>query len=185
MKTIEVTDETYAQLMKISAELNTQSHRATAMPYMFQIEQDIEIPAHNGCGDEIWVNPDGDTLRDDEQIRDYLVEKWSDEFYAKQESLRSVECVHMANNKYDKLEKENFDFNQILESDEFYTVHVTNEKKYTNFFFTESACKAHIRQNNYHYSNPKDFLSHGFRNPELEAVMKFLCELTPNGEIHK
>ena len=38
MKTIQVTDEMHDFLINISKELNTQSHRATAMPYFFQVQ---------------------------------------------------------------------------------------------------------------------------------------------------
>ena len=38
MKTIKISDEMYAQLMELSKEINTQNHRHTQMPYIFQIE---------------------------------------------------------------------------------------------------------------------------------------------------
>jgi len=48
----------------------------------------------------------------------------------------------------------------------------------------EKACKEHIEQNHYHYNNPKDYLVHAFRNPEMETVLEFLCGIT-GGELHK
>ena len=58
------------------------------------------------------------------------------------------------------------------------------EHQYNNAFFTEKACKKHIKENAHHYRNPVDYLNHAFRNPELETILEFLCKLT-NGKMHK
>lgn len=46
-----------------------------------------------------------------------------------------------------------------------------------NCFLTEKACKEHIESNHYHYTDPKDYLNHAWRNPEMELISKFLCGL--------
>lgn len=47
MKTIKINDEMYEFLMNLSKELNTQNHRATAMPYFFQISSIQSITVNN------------------------------------------------------------------------------------------------------------------------------------------
>ena len=38
MKTIKISDEMYSSLMELSKEINGQDHRATQMPYLFQVQ---------------------------------------------------------------------------------------------------------------------------------------------------
>jgi len=52
-----------------------------------------------------------------------------------------------------------------------------------NSFLTSKACDEHIRLNSHNLSSPTNYLSHAWRNPEMETVIKFLCELT-GGKIH-
>jgi len=63
-------------------------------------------------------------------------------------------------------------------------VYYRNQQVFSNAFFTEDTCKKHIEGNKHHYENATDFLSFAFRNPELELVQQFLCEIS-GGKIHK
>ena len=51
------------------------------------------------------------------------------------------------------------------------------EHVYLNAFLTERACREHIATNRHHYENPVDYLSYGFRNPELEKVLEILSKI--------
>lgn len=169
MKTIEVSDETYEFLINLSKELNSQNHRGTRMPYIFQIEQVEEIPTSDGCGDEVWICDGHVCLRTDEDIKQAV-------FEYKEWDLDNEDHQNL----FDDLDS--YDIEQILEEN--YSKHsITTQKRYTNAFFTEKACVEHIKANDYHYSSPRDYLNHAFRNPEIEGVMKFLCELT-GGKLH-
>jgi len=170
MKTIEVTDEMYEFLMNLSKELNTQNHRGTAMPYFFQIRTREEIAVPEGIGTEAWCY-DGSVIETDEEIKEVV-------FEYKDWEVDSIENE----NEYNKLC--DFEIREILEEIGYYKVYYDYQEIYQNAFLTEKACKEHIRLNGYHYKEPIDYLSHAFRNPELEKVLKFLCELT-GGEIHK
>jgi hypothetical protein len=141
MKTIEVTDEMYDFLINLSKELNTQDHRATAMPYFYQIQTKEQVAVPEGCGIMAW-HQDGSLIETDEEI-DTVVFEWKDE-----------------------------------------SVPFEDKEKLENAFLTEKACKKHIELNYYHYCKPVDYLNHAFRNPELEQVLKFICQLT-GGELHK
>lgn len=169
MKTIQVSDEMYEFLMNLSKELNTQDHRCTAMPYFFQVQHEKQVGVPSGCGVEGWFC-DGTILTSDEEIKEAVFEykEWE-----------------LGNSEHEKLYKEMdwLDIEDVMEEN-YRKVNIDTEKVYANAFLTEKACKQHIAANKHHYSNPQDFLTHAFRNPELEKVMEFLCGIT-NGKIHK
>ncbi len=168
MKTIQVTDEMYYSLMELSKEINGQNHRCTAMPYIFQIqtEEDVAVPAGNG--ETIWAY-DGSVLATDEEIKEAVIEHKEWEEKEAEEKFDELNC---------------FDIEEILKSAGWHQFDRDFVKRYQNAFFTEKACKEHIVANNYHYHKPVDYLTGAFRNPEMELVMRFLCELG-GGKLHK
>jgi hypothetical protein len=170
MKTIEVSDEMYDFLMETSKELNSQDHRGTRMPYFFQVQTEETICVPEGCGTIAW-HMDGGLIETDEEIKDSIFEykEWDIDSDIHEEMYQDM----------DEWER-----NEIMEEMGYDKIYQDKEKVYRNAFLTERACREHIRLNDYHYNNPKDYLSYAFRNPELEMVFKFLCELT-GGEIHK
>lgn len=163
-KKIEVTDEMYGFLMNLSNELNAQDHRCTATPYFFQIQEKKEIPTAEGYGETVWVCDGEIHLRTDEDIKEAI-------FEYKEWDLKSKED----NEKFEALFE--YDIEEILRNN-YQKFDITTENSYSNAFLTEKACKEHIERNGYHYKNPQDFLTHAFRNPELEKVFEFLCGLT-------
>jgi len=170
MKTITVSDEIYNALMDISKELNSQNHRCTAMPYFFQIQTDSWESCAKGQGEEVWFC-DGSFLENEKEIKEAVIE------YQEWNELPEAEIEE----KFNLLNS--WEIEEILEKN--YTK-VNRIKKETlqNCFFTEKACLEHIKNNSYRYSNPIDYLSHAFRNPEMEIVMKFISELN-GGKMHK
>jgi hypothetical protein len=166
MKTIEVSDEMYNSLIELSKELNTQDHRATAMPYFFQIRTQKEVAVPEGCGTECWV-------LDDSKIE--TAEEINNEIFDYKDGNVSLDFI----TKLNDWEKE-----AILEGAGWRKVNYDFVDHFENAFLTAKACKEHIQSNKHHYDYPVDYLSHAFRNPELELVLKFLCELT-KGELHK
>lgn len=71
------------------------------------------------------------------------------------------------------------DFNE----DKYYKVYYKDTVEYTNFFFTEKACRQHIEENQHHYKKPtRDYITGAWRNPEMDIVVKLLMLL---GQIKK
>tara|TARA_R110000765_G_C18778492_1_gene591047 strand:- start:337 stop:804 length:468 start_codon:yes stop_codon:yes gene_type:complete len=155
MKTIEITDEMYDSLMEISNELNTQSHRCTAMPYMIQLIEKEEVAAYNGCGDEILVDSDGLEIRSLKEGLDLI----------KENDLKVDEISDWSDLKYE------------LEDHDFRAVEVTENDSLSNFFFTDKGLR------DYYGKDVNTFLT-GVTNPELKTVMTFLCELN-GGKLHR
>lgn len=169
MKTIEVSDEMYDQLMALSTEINQQDNRATAMPYFFQIHQEEKIFGVDGDYDNdgyIWYHPGSESKISPN--RDEMME-W----------LSSYQDISVDPDITDEdLEKE-------LEEYGCHKGYYRDQEVLHNAFFTSKACKEHIQANKHHYqTDAVDYLNHAFRNPELELVLKFLCELT-GGSLHK
>lgn len=127
MKTIEVSDEMYDNLIELATEMTTQDMRATRMPHMFQIRTKREVAAYEGCGETKWINEEGDEIEENE------------------EGAREIQ--------------------------------VTTEEMFQNTFFTAKACQEHIDRNHYHYNEPDVYLNCAWRNPEMEMVSEFLCNL--------
>jgi hypothetical protein len=169
MKTIEITDEMYNSLMELSKEMTTQDMLCTAMPHMFQIRTIEQVPAMEGCGTEAW-HSDGTVIHEWEDIK-YAVFEWKEWDIKDKEDLDKFE--ELSSSEIDEVLEENWSKIQFSE-----------EEKFQNTFLTAKACKEHIEANNYRYSSPTCYLNHSFRNPEMELVSKFLCELS-GGKIHK
>ena len=182
MKTIQISDEMYEELMNISKELNNQDHRATRMPYIYQIEQ----PHRENCQEwyEDWfllIDSESDHEEVDttsvETIIEYLKENESNKYdYLKEKIDEIIE----SNKDYKNY---NFSLEEIIDLliDELWMTKWYYKEKYTyeNAFFTEKWVKEHIEQNDYHYHKEVDnYLTYLNRNPEMETVMKFLCELS-------
>tara|TARA_R110002012_G_C11318159_1_gene575489 strand:+ start:66 stop:566 length:501 start_codon:yes stop_codon:yes gene_type:complete len=166
MKTIELTDKMHEFLMNLSKELNTQNHRCTAMPYFFQVQTKKQIAVPEGNGIEAWYY-DGSLIETKEEIEEAINEhKGWDEHTTEFNHLEEYEIENLLEEA--GFSKINYDYEEVLE----------------NSFLTSRACDEHIKINNHNLSYPVNYLSHAFRNPEMEMVMKFLCELT-GGKLHK
>lgn len=158
--TIEVSKEMHDALMIISNELNTQDHLCTRMPYMIQKRESKEVAAYEDCGESIWVCSEGMTLRDVNEVLEYL----------KSHGVKdNLEDWHL-------LDLDEFDDELLALNNGWRMIEVTQEDQLENFFFTHKGIKK------YYGEDTKTYLT-GVRNPELETVMKFLCELS-GGKLH-
>lgn len=166
MKTIEVNDEMYNFLMDLSEELNEQDHRATRMPYFFQVKTRHQIAVPEGNGIQAWFY-DGNLIETEEDIKQ-----------AVQESLDHAD----SDRTYEVLSDRDKEF--ILESKGYSKVYYDYEDRFENAFFTSKACDAHIKANRHNLTDPVNYLSHAHRNPEMEKLMQFLCGLT-GGKLHE
>jgi tRNA G26 N,N-dimethylase Trm1 len=164
MKTIELSNEMYEKLVALSNEMNSQDHRGTAMPYFFQVMETKKIYGVDGDYDTdgyVWVK-DGTTQNTVESM---------------------IEALENDEVEFDKENATESFLENLMEENGYVKGYYRNEEVYSNAFFSEKSCKEHIQANKYHYESPVDYLSHAFRNPDMELISKFLCELT-GGKIH-
>lgn len=165
MKTIEVSDEMYEFLMNLSKELNTQDHRGTRMPYFFQVQTQEQVAVPEYQGTQAW-HCDGSLIESDEEIEDVIME---------------YKGWNKHTTEFNKLE--DYEIESVLKEMGYDKVYYDYKDNLENAFLTSKACDEHIARNKHNYNSPVNYLSHAYRNPELEKVMEFLCELT-GGKLH-
>jgi hypothetical protein len=165
MKQIEVTDEMYDFLIELSKEINTQDNRATAMPYFFQIQTNEEVAVPEGCGEKAWYN-DGSKIQTQDEIDQVLFD-----YYDPRYTMEEIKVM----DEWDKFD--------MLRDQDWREIYFDFKHEYQGSFLTAKACQEHIRLNHYHYREPETYLQHAWRNPEMEMLFKFLCELT-KGKLH-
>jgi hypothetical protein len=128
---------------------------------MIQVSKKVEVAAYEGCGESYWFG-EGSKLENEEEenevIKEHMYEKHGEDYKPLFDDLADYE-------------KES-----ILEELDYRKLEVTEQDELSNFFFTEKALRK------FHGEDVNTFLT-GVRNPELEIVMTFLCELS-GGKLH-
>ena len=163
MKTIEVSDEMYEKLIALATEMITQDPRCTRMPHMFQIRTKKKVYDSGLNGTEvIWIEDGINEIETKEDMLEYL-EKTG---------------VDIPEN-FDNIWEDNWDLDEFIDENcpDLRKCSYSWEYEYQNCFLTAKACKEHIESNHYHYNEPVDYLNHAWRNPEMELVSEFLCNL--------
>lgn len=162
MKTINVTDDMYDFLSSLSKEIKTQNTRATRPPYFFQVQEDQEVSAPDGCGEEVWVMDGEICLRTPEDIKIAYFEYKGWEIGNKEDE-----------ENYKKLYS--WDIDEALEVN-YRKVNIEIKPKFSNSFLTEKACLEHIAFNRNNLTNPKPYLHAASRNREMDMLFKFITE---------
>jgi len=159
MKTIEIPAEMHDQLVELATEYMTQDNRATATPYLFQVQETVEVAAYSGCGEEVWCDDEGGTF-DDEAADEYLKQ-------------------YILDNELDLVFDEMADWEkeQWFEKDGWRKINQTTEHRYSNAFFTGKGCQEHIRINGHNLNKPVDYLNVAFRNAEFDLVSSLFKHL--------
>lgn len=173
MKTIEITDEMYDKLIELATEMTTQDPRATRMPHIFQIQEKKKVYDWGMNGDNrIWVDQSSQTeIATQDEFLDYLDHLG---MLPEDEEEREKKLI-----EYSEIWNDDWENSYWIEEHcpDLKECSYTWEYVYHNHFLTAKACQEHIRLNHYHYNEPKDYLNHAWRNPEMELVSEFLCGL--------
>ena len=184
MKTIQISDELYEKLEKISLEMNNQDHRATRMPYAFQIvQEEIENTAE---GYHEWYHYRSNELDnwfyvwwDDEEnfLKNALV--FIDKHYSDEEPAEFTPYKNIFPNYPDLKRNDYYEVLDFLNKRNVEAIPVKKSFEYFWNFLTHESAKRHFEENKHHYSwEFQDYLTHLWRDPDMEAVQQFLCELT-------
>lgn len=173
MKTIEVSDEMYDRLIELATEMTTQDPRCTKMPHMFQIQTKYKVYDWGLNGDERCYIDTETEINSCKQLIDLLTEL-NIEYPSDIEKMWKDSWWPSDDEKFEGKDLKEF-LQEVLP--DFQECSYSWNYKYENTFFTAKACKEHIERNHYHYNDPKDYLNHAWRNPEMELVSEFLCGL--------
>jgi len=176
MKTIEITDEMYKDLIDLATEMTSQNPRGTRMPHMFQIRDWKKVYDWDLNGDiGIWIDRSEDSeIETFDDLYDYL-------------ESNEIECLDREKlGEFWDDECESFEWNgedlQLFDFIERYTslerCSYTLEPVYVNCFLTAKAAQEHLDGNYYHYHKNADvYLNHAWRNSEAEIISEFLVGL--------
>jgi len=177
MKTIKISDESYAFLKDLMHKCNTQNNRSGALPVYFVIREDRMLMCSEEYTDDyIWLDDESQEIvsakdvangNETEILRDWLEENWDSEYdgHVDFESLSESEIEDMAEDEQGA-RKESI---QII-------------RKYSKVFLTEDACENYIENNKHNLSNPVSYGESFYDNYEFKALFKALAEIIPNKE---
>lgn len=141
MKTITISDEQFDFINGVAKEMEKQSNRATQFP-LFVIQVDVKR-----YGDSSWCNE------------------------AERKDDSDGEMCDSCEKLYDDSE-EIPEYCSDCDSDCFVWFNWDTEFDLNaGVFFTAEACEKHIKQNDYHYTNPKSYAIGAWRNPEMEQFL--------------
>lgn len=164
MKTIEISDEMYDKLISLATEITTQNPRGTRYPHIFQIRNWKKQYDWGLNGDiQIWITEYGDEIETIEEFKEFL----EDNNHKIPDNLEDVWNDYWVMEEF--IEDNNIELKYCT-----YTL----EPIFENCFLSEKAAQEHLKSNYYHYHKNADvYLTHGWRNPEMEMITQFLCEL--------
>jgi len=145
---IDIKDETFKFLQDLMERYTTQDNRGTANPYYFTVNTTKEMSAPAGTTDKEKYYYDGCTFTEDE-LKEYCRTYAVDFDMAKSEA--TPYCVQEV-------------------------------EEYHNFFLTKEGYEKHMELNGHNYrhfkGSPRSYIMYANRNPELNNLLKALCEIT-------
>ena len=183
MKTITIDDKTYEFLVNTGREILTQNNRCTAKPIVFVVQTKHEEVRPEECSDKHKIIDDeGCEVEIAELIEDILSNMTEailkDVFLVEFEEIE--DGLRAATSLDDIMEVVDVDDYIKRFRDYWRHVYFDEDHRYGGegaFFFTEKACHAHIDRNKHNYDQPRSYVEHAYRNPEIEQLCKFLTDL--------
>lgn len=164
--TLEINDQLYSRLVELAEEIQSQDSHCTGSPYLFQIKTDVKL-WDTGLNAEHLVLLTEDCEELGPFNRQTIVEFCEG---------REIELPDWIDNADQYNEFYHLDW---INAHDLRMVSYSVGSKLENGFLTEKACKQHIKMNHYHYANPRPYVTHSFRNPEMELLFTFLRSLVP------
>lgn len=165
---IDMQELDYKFLQDLVYRLKTQDRKGTAKPVIYTIQTDEIQFVPDGFADNlvyVWYD-NGDVLEfyDIEDLREHLLIDYCDD-----ESIYNLDADKVKSCKDYEL------VDYCVENDiGIETYNYIIKHKYQGAFLTRDACERHIKANNYHYKNPKIYVTCGWRNPELRRLLEIL-----------
>lgn len=156
-------------LKELAIELKTQDRDCTAKPVYYQVMETKRITGIDPDYTDKLILLIGDEYEEftDEQLeeaKEFYIEYWIDE-----DDTEKIDEVMSASS----LEE----LSEIIEEHNKTDCTLTgyeDETECHNAFLTKKACELHIKQNHYHYKNPRVCVENAWRNPELERLLEIV-----------
>jgi hypothetical protein len=171
---IEIPDETYNFLVELAKEMQLQDNRCTDGPIAFIIQEKKERDCRDGCHDyyTYYDNEESSKVLGDWSEDEELWDEFADFYYKEND-------VNIENSDFNSYEDEFRDW--LVNEKEYSEIAVKKEWVASEgpFFLTAKSAEEHIKNNGHHYSEPRTYGVHVFRNPELEELLFFVCGFAP------
>lgn len=151
-------------IKNLSHEMKTQDNRSTATPYSYRVQQDVQVfdSDENFYCDKVGIKIDGENF---DNIEDAI------EYYDEDGELSIIGIEDLE----EYLNKEDIHYNTYSwEYEERLSIGLQGG---TNSFLTEDACKSYIESNKHNLNNPKSYVVHEYRNPEMEKLYEVIHKL--------
>jgi hypothetical protein len=174
---IEVTEEQFKTLEKMSENMGKQDHRCTRLPLFCVYQKEKRYsPINEGDHNEYIDEGHNVVANSDEELislfndRDVIIDEYgiSEEIYDSATNLKNNVDV-IAN---------------ILELTS-YAYHWVDVPVGGQVYFTEAGAQRHIDLNLYHYNKPFVYVDSAWRNPEMKTLLDVVNFIVNKKEAHR
>lgn len=180
MKNIQVTDEQYEILKKMSENMGKQNNRCTRLP-LFCVAEYYKKVVPEDCGGDEWdaVDEEGNVIFDNS---DDLRKWWSN----KKEILDTYDITEEQYNDVAE-ERDYFLKDEIVSLLNLRIIPYEKDRRLINgqVYFTEEECERHIKLNHYHYHEPHSYVVGAWRNIEMETLLDVVHSISNEGKAHR
>lgn len=157
MKTLLISDELHDKLMRLATDYIEQDNRGTHKPYLFQIRTRKKVYDHGFNNDVLF-------FYSSDRCEYETLKELQEDYNDIPDDVHSLVDIHMFHEDW-------------LEEKELTACSYSYEYELQNGFLTEKACKEHIERNHYHYDEPVDYLTHAWRNSDMDTINELLLEI--------
>lgn len=153
-------------LIDLQKRMNEQDCDCQASPYFWSVaENTVTWGINPNNSDEVAYYNDCESYHTVEECKEFFRNYW-DEFDDEIDEIENFDDVEKFNDRH------NMDGNLVYGRKEYNII-----SPQTGCFLTKQACKDHIAQNDYHYSEPHTYAMTAWRNPEFERVWNILKKM--------
>lgn len=174
MKTIEISDELYDQLMNLSKEMMTQDNRCTAYPIFYQIRDWKRVYDSDLNGSiPILIDRNGDyiTVESAEDLMGYLEDR---DIEFDKEEINGLWEDYQTGFGWELEE-----YLEVKGLTDLEKMSYSMEPVYKNAFLTEKEAQRHLESNGYHYHRDADvYVEHGWRNNDMLVIHNLAKEIS-------
>ena len=165
-------------IKNLSNEMNTQDNRCTAKPYTYRVQQSEKVISldrdkYENLGILIDNDEPFDNIEDCvEYVNDRIYEDFIYEEDVHSDNYVNIKTKSDLEHYLDKysIKYEYYSWKYI---DSFNNSHQGG----SNCFLTEKACEEFIESNSHNLCNPRSYIVHEFRNPEMRKLIDIIHKL--------
>ena len=174
-------------VLALSTEIKTQDNLATSSPYVIINTQNRVRMGPECWADDYYLSLDFETkIYNNDELIEYTLKEYPAFTEWLEDNLEELSDVPKLDID-DGLKRVISEYQDFCNDHDIDIVYYEEEQEASkndiNVFFTHKAYKEHIEANSHHYNEPKSYLKHLFRNPEMEGVLDVVHTLAHTIEL--